>query len=361
MLKLKVFETINSTARNSCVDVFRAVAIIVVVLYHFNNIIPYGYLGVDLFFLISGLLVGGILVKKLDRDEEINFLKFVLQRGFKIWPSYYFFLFVSSFLSRYLYADSHSEFIIPISDLGRFVFFYQNYTGLPYYWIYDHVWSLCVEEHFYILLPLMFIFIKTFIPSESKKKFLYAGLICTIIAGMLFKVISFYFTSGQDTYSATHNRLDALAWGVLLNLLINDYGERLKEFTSAYWVLLIGTLIFCVSMYFFIAFDFEIYEKIFFHSIIPFSFFLMLLSLYSTNFQNWKFLRFVSYFSYNWYLWHTIFVYYIVESMGMTIFSCLTFLVGSFLVAMITTIFIEEFFLSKREKIISNWFSKKRP
>lgn len=63
MLKLNVIDKINSASRNSCVDVFRAVAIIVVVLYHFNDIIPFGHLGVDLFFVISGLLVGGILIK----------------------------------------------------------------------------------------------------------------------------------------------------------------------------------------------------------------------------------------------------------------------------------------------------------
>jgi len=85
----------------------------------------------------------------------------------------------------------------------------------------------------------------------------------------------------------------------------------------------------------------------------------MILGLYYTNFENWKFLRFVSYFSYNWYLWHTIFVYYVIESMGKTIPALIVFLVGSFLVAMITTVFIEEFFLSKREKLLGKWFGAK--
>lgn len=259
-------------------------------------------------------------------------------------------------MSTILYADSHPEFIIPISDIGRFVFFYQNYTGLPYYWIYDHVWSLCVEEHFYILLPIMLIFIKSFIPLKYQKKFLYAIIILTIFSGVFLKVISYYFTAGQDTYAATHNRLDALAWGVLLYLLVNDYGEEIKENTNFYWVSVSGLLIFCVSLFFFHEFDFEIYEKIFFHSFIPFCFFLMLLGLYYSDFKKWKILRFVSYFSYNWYLWHTIFIYYIIESLGKSLFSLSVFLVISFLTAFITTIFIEEYFLSKRDKLLRMWF-----
>ncbi len=202
----------------------------------------------------------------------------------------------------------------------------------------------------------MLIFIKSFIPLKYQKKFLYAIIILTIFSGVFLKVISYYFTAGQDTYAATHNRLDALAWGVLLYLLVNDYGEEIKENTNFYWVSVSGLLIFCVSLFFFHEFDFEIYEKIFFHSFIPFCFFLMLLGLYYSDFKKWKILRFVSYFSYNWYLWHTIFIYYIIESLGKSLFSLSVFLVISFLTAFITTIFIEEYFLSKRDKLLRMWF-----
>jgi len=67
MPRLKSIEVINDPQRNSSVDIFRAVAIIAVVLHHFNYRLPFGYIGVDLFFVISGLLVGGLLTKELHR------------------------------------------------------------------------------------------------------------------------------------------------------------------------------------------------------------------------------------------------------------------------------------------------------
>lgn len=72
-MNLRSFEVLRANTRIPSVDVFRAFAILPVVIYHFNKSLPYGYLGVDLFFVISGLLVGSILIKKFKRNEKISF------------------------------------------------------------------------------------------------------------------------------------------------------------------------------------------------------------------------------------------------------------------------------------------------
>lgn len=167
MLKLKTFHSLSNPQRNSSVDFFRGIAIISVVIFHFNNFLPMGNLGVDLFFVISGLLIGGLLNKNLEADRKINFFKFFLQRGFKIWPSYYAFLIFGSLVALCFYHSKHQDQIIPLWDMKRYLFFYQNYTGAPFHWSFDHVWSLCVEEHFYILLPILFILIQTFASDVS--------------------------------------------------------------------------------------------------------------------------------------------------------------------------------------------------
>ena len=79
MLKLRSIQQINNPLRISSVDIFRAFAIIAVVLIHFNHFLPYGSVGVDLFFVISGLLIGGLLTKEFNSGTKINFVKFILR------------------------------------------------------------------------------------------------------------------------------------------------------------------------------------------------------------------------------------------------------------------------------------------
>jgi len=358
MIRLKSLEAINNTDRISSVDIFRSLAIISVVIFHFNYQLPFGFLGVDLFFLVSGLLVGGLLTREFKNGSKINFLKFFIQRGFKIWPSYYAFLLFGSFIALYFYHTTNPDQIIPLWDLKRYLFFYQNYTGMPFHWSFDHVWSLCVEEHFYILLPIMFFIIQYF-SRDKQKKALFVFVILTIIAGIVFKHFSYFLTNSKDTYSATHNRIDALAWGVLLNLIITYKGEKIKSLKFAIFTFTSGLFIFIIALYFSIYYDNILFEKIYFHSIIPISFFLMLLGLYYVDFSMLKPLRFIAYYSYNWYLWHPIFVIFITRHLGNTTTGLLTYLIVTFLIAIITTILIEETFLKKRKVVLDKIFKVK--
>ena len=349
--KLRVFSVINDKSRNSSVDIFRSIAIISVVIFHFG-LLPYGYLGVDLFFVISGLLVGGLLTKDFLKGNNINFLKFFLQRGFKIWPSYYFFIIVGSLIAWCFYHDNRPDQIIPLWDIKRYIFFYQNYTGAPFHWSFDHVWSLCVEEHFYVLLPIMFLFIQAFVTKKHKVKALFVFVILTIIAGIVFKNCSYFLTKGKDTYSATHNRIDALAWGVLLNLIITHFENQIKIKHIQTTSFLSGLLLFIFALYF-KTYHNVIFDKIYFHSIIPIAFFLMLLGIYHVNLSKFKIIRLIAYYSYNWYLWHPIFVFFIRDKIGLNVVGLILYLFITFIVAVGSTIFIEEPMLKKRKLLIS--------
>lgn len=71
------------------------------------------------------------------------------------------------------------------------------------------------------MLPIMFIIIKALF--SNKKYFLLTGVTALIVMGVVFKCLSILYTNSQDTYSGTHNRIDALGWGVLLGIIIH-YG-----------------------------------------------------------------------------------------------------------------------------------------
>lgn len=354
-MRLRSIEVIQSGTRISSVDIFRAFAILPVVMYHFNGFLPYGYLGVDLFFVISGLLVGSILIRQFKRKEKISFPRFFLQRGFKIWPSYFAFLIVGSLLAYIFFRNSHPEYLIHgVKDAIRYVFFYQNYTAGPYHKDFDHVWSLCVEEHFYILLPLVFILIIWIFKHNST--ILFMAVIGLIVTGIAFKIFSYHYMPTINTQTTTHNRIDALGWGVLLGLLVNYYEDRLRKIRWPFIFFMIGLLLFAGSIYLLITLKGDFFEKAIFLSLSPFCFFLMLLGLYYHDFSKWKPLRFIAYYSYNWYLWHPIFILITYKYFGKDLPGFIIYIVLSFLVAMLFTIFVEERFLRIRDRLLKRIF-----
>jgi peptidoglycan/LPS O-acetylase OafA/YrhL len=355
-MSLKSIETIQSGNRISSVDVFRGFAILPVVAYHFNGTLPYGYLGVDLFFVISGLLVGSILIKKFKKNEKINFFKFFLQRGFKIWPSYYWFLVLGALLAFLMYKNDRPEFYFDASvkDVAPYALFYQNYSSVRSHWPFDHVWSLCVEEHFYILLPLMLIVVKAIF--SNKKFWLFFSVTGLILAGILLKVWSIYFTNSKETYGGTHTRIDALGWGVLLGVLLTYYEEYIRRIKWLKVLFAIGLVLFAINIFILIKWHGYFFEKVVFHSVTPFCFFLMLLGLYYHDFSKWKIIRFVAYYSYNWYLWHPIFAFFIAKQLGTGAGGFITYMLISFGTAFLFTILIEEKFLKMRERVINKLF-----
>jgi peptidoglycan/LPS O-acetylase OafA/YrhL len=349
---LRSIQVLLSKERNSSVDIFRAIAILSVVIFHFNNYFPFGNLGVDCFFVISGLLIGNILIKNIQQERPVNFFKFIIMRGFKIWPSYYVFIFFGSAFALLFYHSIAPDQIIPLWDIKRYLFFYQNYTGLPFHWSFDHVWSLCVEEHFYILLPILFIIIQRFF--VDKKRYLFFSVYCIIGAGILFKFLALEYTRSKDTYSATHNRIDALAWGVLLSLIIAYYPDQFRKMKKVLIIFFSGLILFVVCIIFAIQTSSIIYQKVLLHSIVPFCFFLMIGGAYHVDLSKLKYLRVVAYYSYNWYLWHPIFVIGITFLIGNNVLALTIYLIATFLVAVFFTVVVEEYFLSLRKKVISN-------
>ena len=106
-------------------------------------------MGVDLFFVLSGYLIGSQLLRPLSRGERVSLPAFYRKRAYRILPAYLVVL-----LFYLIWNVRHGS--AGMSPLWEFVTFTQNLFykyGKEYQ--FDHVWSLCVEEHFYLLLPVM--------------------------------------------------------------------------------------------------------------------------------------------------------------------------------------------------------------
>ena len=224
-----------SSARLPGLDTLRAVAIVAVMLYHLEPFLPerlavvgqFGWMGVDLFFVLSGYLIGSQLLKPYVSGDEPSLREFYRRRAYRILPAYLVVLLLYYFFP----AWRESEVLPP---LWQFVTFTVNLFVNMRHHAFSHVWSLCVEEHFYLVLPLLVIWAMRR-PSARWTVIFIAAVVLfgVVVRGSLLlpllkpfgwdggRVVpenfgSFYF---KYLYYPTYARLDGLVAGVTLALI----------------------------------------------------------------------------------------------------------------------------------------------
>src|SRR5213083_1307408 len=146
--------------RQPGLDLLRALAIIVVVIYHaalFGFKLPgrvdrFGWIGVDLFFVLSGYLIGGQLLAPLARNQRIKLGRFFTRRALRIMPAYFV------VLAIYFLLPSWREYSEMSQPLWKFLLSVQN-IALHGGTAFSHAWSLAVEDQFYLALPFLLLFL----------------------------------------------------------------------------------------------------------------------------------------------------------------------------------------------------------
>ena len=175
-------------------------------LYYLQYMSALTWSGVDLFFVLSGFLIGGIL---LDRRSSKNYFKtFFIRRICRIIPLYIMLILVFVFLNKTAPSGLRWLFIDPY-PLWSYLTFTQNYFmsagGTAWLGI---TWSLAIEEQFYLTLPFIICYVRT--------KWLVPVCIIMIIGS----AVARYLIDGFGSYVYTFSRVDALMSGVLLALLV---------------------------------------------------------------------------------------------------------------------------------------------
>jgi peptidoglycan/LPS O-acetylase OafA/YrhL len=222
-------------------DGLRAIAFILVFLIHSNFVIV-GWVGVLLFFVLSGFLITGILVDMKEKlPTKAFFIKFYGRRFLRIFPLYYFYLFLMLGLAYLLFTIGYRqnrmlEYFQQLPYALTYV--YNFFTASRWYKdsvFINHFWSLSVEEQFYIFWPLL-IFLT---PKKDYKKL----FIASIVAGPLMRMGLNYIYNHQTfsflgpnpataIYSLPFSHLDAFGFGAY----ISQY--RLPRARQQFWVLL---------------------------------------------------------------------------------------------------------------------------
>jgi peptidoglycan/LPS O-acetylase OafA/YrhL len=198
-----------------------------------------GWIGVDVFFVLSGFLIGTILLEEIQHTGRIRLGRFYGRRGFKIYPAFYAFLAIYAIM--HAVAGDH-----PVSRGAWLseVFFLQSY--LP--GVFVHTWSLAVEEHFYLVLPLMLIALRLR-PREGERNLVKVGVAGAAIAGLALalRIAQSLRHPAFDLYIhefPSHLRADALFIGVMLACFWQNHRSWFDRLRGFEWALLaVGVLL----------------------------------------------------------------------------------------------------------------------
>lgn len=340
-------------------DGMRGIAALMVVVFHFflsencaylsNQIFfqkasEFGKHGVSLFFVLSGFVITRILIKA--RENDNYFSNFYKRRAFRILPLYYLFLFVWYFGTPFLLGGEVPEFKLQLP----FYLYIQNLTGFlnikaagP-----EHYWSLAVEEHFYLLWPLVIYLVH---PKNI-------GKLIGISFLLIFVLKYFMLNAGLSINNFTFTRIDQIMMGSYLAILeldgfFNRNGALKKIAFIGLSILPIGAIVYFLKDHFYYLKEMMKYPilSLFFFSIIG-----SLVILDENHIVNrilsGKILQYLGRISYGIYVWHVLALdilreFYISKILivDLMLTFCLTIIFAHF-----SYYYFEKYFLNFKDK-----------
>ena len=238
-------------------DGWRALSVVGVILYHgrydfftgtplLMKFAAHGGIGVDVFFAISGFLICGLLLEEFTRTGDINLRRFYVRRCFRILPPYY------AALAGICVASILATISISRSDLLGCLLFYRNYlpAGMDTHggFYTAHFWSLAVEEHFYLIWPILLLTVK---PKR-------AGKVALVLA-----LVVFGWRQMQSHYQLwpgillpanvplrTDTRIDSLLWGCLAAIYFPAIKRNFERIPfSQLWLPILAILVAAEAMH----------------------------------------------------------------------------------------------------------------
>ncbi len=344
-MKLQYYKNLDGT---------RGIAAMMVLVHHFfyfndtdypinmdfyREITEFGQHGVSLFFVLSGFVITRILLN--NRNEPKYFKTFYRRRVLRILPLYYLYLFFVFFLMPFILDTDFVNLKLQLP----YYFYSQNFVDLlgidasgP-----GHYWSLAVEEHFYMIWPLV-------IYLTSPKQ-LWKVIGVSII--LIFCLRYFMLSEGLEINHFTFTRIDQLLFGTMLALM--EYNGFLKKKKAAYYFIIIGlSIIPIAALTYYLQKHFFFTKEMLKSSLQALFFFSIIGYLIASNVQttvnrilSGRILQYLGKISYSLYVWHVgvLFILFEFAITGSIILDLLLLITISIMISHISYKYFESYFL----------------
>jgi len=355
-------------------DVIRFTAIILVFFSHTIYLIPvhqsvkefafhyFGFLGVELFFVLSGFLIGTILIKIIENSKVITprlIFVFWVKRWLRTLPVYYLILILNWFVVLQLSSPIFNYFV-----------FTQNLTS-PHPSFFGEVWSLSIEEWFYLLFPIILAFqvyiFHNFLKFEKKIVFMFSFLLLVVLGPIFrsFEVVFSFIEWDSSLRKIVIFRIDSIIYGVLvayLHFYFKSIIFRIKN-----WCFLIGVIgiVFQTFLFKFHVLEFSnsFYSRVLFFPLFSiFICFIIPFMYYYKSKKNFKinvWVTRISLWSYSIYLIHQTLIVFLFNKFFITtrwyedIIKFILIWVVSICLSYFLYSFIEKPILDKRNKLFN--------
>ncbi len=335
-------------------DGVRGIAILLVFAVHTSPVLLRGgRIGVDLFFVLSGFLITSILLQEHRRRDAIHLGYFYMRRALRLFPAL---ASVIAFALLYVALFKPDELALALDNalwVAGYVYNWRIITSQPtwldHHWMFSHVWSLSVEEQFYIVWPLVLIGL-----LRARQRVRFAVVIALIIAPTIARAALWLYEPSIHWYFNTFVRFDGLMWGALAAMMV-DAGYiprgRGKQHTSWLGPLAFAALIGIATME---GMNGELYlfgfalvglcsaVLIYCSAVCPLAWF--------TPMLEWKPLRWTGMISYGLYLWHIPMARIIEELALQPILGTVLLFGSTFTIATLSFYFYERRFLRMKDR-----------